>query len=155
MMLLDMLPAGERLTLGSYDFDADNIVRFARQYDPHFFHLDEEEARQSVFGGLCASGWHVCAAAMKNFIAFMDREMGKVTGAGEDAPKPGPSPGIRNLKWLKPVYAGDRATFFLTVHSSDPIISRPGRNMCQLTFEGENQDGEKVLSFDCAMIEFV
>ena len=154
MMLLDMLPQGRRLTLGTYAFDAVNIVDFATEFDPHSFHVDEEAAKDSVFGGLCASGWHVCSACMRNFIDFMRVEMDKVKARGEAAPKPGPSPGIRNLKWLRPVYAGDVATFYLTVHSSDPIPNRPGRNMCELTFEGENQKGEKVLAFDCAMIEF-
>lgn len=154
MMLLDMLPAGEKLAIGDYRFDAENITHFARQFDPQSFHIDAESARDSLFGGLCASGWHVCSANMKAFITFMADEMAKVKARGEAPPKPGPSPGIRNLKWLKPVFAGDRVNFFLTVFSSEPIANRPGRNMVQLAFEGENQNGEKVLYFDCAMIEF-
>ncbi len=154
MMLLDMLPAGRRLEIGAYDFDEANIVAFARKFDPQIFHTDAEAAKDSMFGGLCASGWHVCSATMKAFIDFMAAEMDKVQARGEAPPKPGPSPGFRNLKWIKPVFAGDSVTFYLTVQSSEPIVKRPGRNMCQLLFEGENQKGDKVLSYECAMIEF-
>ncbi len=155
MKLLEMLPAGIRHATGDYDFTAQSIIAFAREFDPHPFHIDAEEAKKSVFGGLCASGWHVCAANMRAFIGFMDRQNATVMARGLEPPKIGPSPGVRNLKWLKPVFAEDRIEFFLTVHSSQPIEDHPGHNMCQMTFEGENAKGERVLSFDCAMVEFV
>lgn len=154
MKLLDMLPADTRLMTGDYRFDAESIIAFARQFDPHFFHTDAERAGDSVFGGLCASGWHVCAANMKAFVSFLDAEMEKVRARGQTPPKPGPSPGLRNLKWLRPVFAGDVVTFYVTVPSSEPVENRPGRSMCQMAFEGENQHGDKVLSFECAMLEF-
>jgi len=154
MMLLEMLPQGERLAIGSYEFDEDNIVRFAREFDPHSFHTDPEAAKDSLFGGLCASGWHVCSAAMKCFITFMMDEKAKVAARGGEPPKTGPSPGFRNLRWIRPAFVGDTGHFFLTIQGSEPIPNKPGRNMCALVFEGENQNGEAVLRFEYDMIAF-
>ena len=92
---------------GQLPFDAEAIKAFARKYDPQPFHVDEEAARESVFGRLCASGWHTAAMWMKLNLAHRGPDW---DGPGP-APEFGPSPGFKNLKWLKPVYAGETVTF--------------------------------------------
>jgi acyl dehydratase len=154
MRLRDMLATDGFVTIGTYEFDAERIIEFAREFDPHFFHVDAEAARHSLFGGLCASGWHVCAAAMKCNVAFMKSEIGRAIAAGNAPPKVGPSPGIRNLKWLKPVFAGDTVTFAVRYVDDKPVPNRPGRHICDLSYEGTNQNGEKVLQFECSVVEF-
>lgn len=140
----------ERVALGSHVFGAEEIKEFARKYDPHPFHLSEEEAEKSVFGALCASGWHTCAMWMR--YSLLKGRAG--AGWSGDGPEPeyGPSPGFSDLKWLKPVYAGDEITFFRTATSHRPIASRPGWRLLTILCEAENQRGEMVLSFDSAVL---
>ena len=72
MRLIELTPPGRKVITGTMTFAAEDIVRFARKYDPQPFHTDPEAARHSVFGGLCASGWHTCAGWMKTYIAYRD-----------------------------------------------------------------------------------
>ena len=69
MHFFEDIAVGQRRELGSFTFTADNIKKFARQFDPQRFHLDEEEGRKSLFGGLAASGWHVGSVCMKLLVA--------------------------------------------------------------------------------------
>lgn len=154
MKMRDLLPAGEPVVIGSYEFTAERIIEFAREFDPHFFHVDEAKAKDSLFGGLCASGWHVCSAAMKCNVANILSENARIAADGGSPPKLGPSPGIRNLKWLKPVFAGDVITYSMQFNHDEPVPNRPGRHLCNLTYEGTNQDGERVMRFDCSVEEF-
>jgi acyl dehydratase len=150
----ELLDVGKPVVIGAYEFTADLIVEFAREFDPHFFHTDPELAKQSLFGGLCASGWHVCAAAMKCNVANIYRQNEAIRASGGTPPKLGPSPGIRNLKWLKPVFAGDSVTYSMQFNGDAPVPHRPGRHICNLTYEGVNQHGEMVMRFDCGVVEF-
>lgn len=154
MRLRDLMPAGEAVPIGAYEFTAERIVEFASEFDPHFFHVDPEKAKQSLFGGLCASGWHVCSAAMKCNVANIFEQNARIRADGGTPPKLGPSPGIRNLKWLKPVFAGDTVTYSMQFNRDTPVPHRPGRHICDLTYEGVNQDGEKVVRFECSVVEF-
>ena len=154
MKLRELLPAGKSAVIGSYQFTADRIIEFATEFDPHFFHVDAEKAKQSLFGALCASGWHVCAAAMKCNVANIFEQNAQIHADGGTPPKLGPSPGVRNLKWLKPVFAGDTVTYSMQFNSDSPVPNRPGRHLCDLTYEGVNQRGEKVMRFDCSVVEF-
>lgn len=141
---------GTTVTLGSHTFEPEEIKAFARKYDPQVFHVDEEAAKASVFGGLCASGWHTAATWMKyNLQARMDAE--GWTGPGP-APEFGPSPGFKNLKWLKPVYAGETVTFTRTAVSHRPIASRPGWQLLALRSDAYDSTGDKVLEFDSAVL---
>lgn len=155
MRLRDILPAGKFVVIGTYEFTADRIVDFAREFDPHFFHVDAEKAKDSLFGGLCASGWHVCAAAMKCNVANMAVEDARIRTEGGTPPKLGPSPGIRNLKWLKPVFAGDTINYSIRFNHDTPITGRQGRHLCNLSYQGINQHGAPTLQFDCDVVEFV
>jgi len=146
---------GARQELGSYVFTEDSIVEFARQFDPQRFHVDAEAARQSVFGGLCASGWHTAAVWMKLNIASSAVETRKALAEGRTVPEFGPSPGFRNLRWFKPVYAGDELSYARVVRGTRPLNSRPGWSILELTCEARNEAGELVMSFDsAALIKF-
>ncbi|MFV0799976.1 MaoC family dehydratase [Brucella sp. MAB-22] len=141
---------GQNLVIGSYTFTAEEIIDFARKYDPQPFHLDSEAAKKSVFGGLCASGWHTTAVFMKLNVASIVKATQEALKRGETPPTFGPSPGFENLKWSKPVYAGDTITYKRLVHAIRPLASRPGWSMLTMTTSAHNQNGEEVLSFDNA-----
>lgn len=127
--------------LGSHHFTADEITRFARKYDPQPFHTDPVAARDSHFGALCASGWHTAAAWMALNVA-----------ARLDDAELGPSPGFRDLKWLRPVYAGDTISYTRTVTSLRPSSSRPDWSVLAVLAEGTNQNGDKVFESNCAAL---
>lgn len=141
---------GKNLVIGSYTFTPEEIIEFARKYDPQPFHLDAEAARNSVFGGLCASGWHTTAVFMKLNVASIVQATKDALKRGETPPTFGPSPGFENLRWPKPVYAGDTITYKRMVHAIRPMASRPGWSMLTMTTTAHNQNGEEVLSFDNA-----
>jgi acyl dehydratase len=152
--MMELYATGQRIDIGSFTFDADSIVRFATSFDPQPFHVDAEAANQSLFGGLCASGWHTCAVWMKTFVSYWTEETARLRAEGLAAPKLGPSPGFRNLKWLKPVFAGDTIRYSVTLLSSRDLASRPGWIIDTILCEGENQDGIPVIAFESAVLEF-
>lgn len=154
MRLRELLVASERNEIGSFTFTAEKIVAFARKFDPQYFHLDAEKAKASVLGGLCASGWHVSAAMMRCNVEAIERQARAVVAQGGEPPKFGPSPGFRNLKWLKPVHAGDTVTYFMRFTGDRPVPSRPGRNIVEMSYEGVNQKGELVYTVDGSVVEF-
>jgi acyl dehydratase len=145
----EFLGIGTTITLGSHRFGADEIREFAKKYDPQRFHVDEQEARRSVFGRLCASGWHTAAMWMR--YSLDKRELADWTGPGHK-PEFGPSPGFRNLKWLKPVYCGETITFTRTGLSHRPLASRPGWRLLTIRAEAFDSGGAKVLEFDSAVL---
>lgn len=150
MSYWDTITVGERVEIGSHRFDAADIKRFAEKYDPQPFHLDEEAARASVLGGLCASGWHTTAVWMRLNVDSQTARIREFVAAGNPVPKVGPSPGLKNLRWLKPVYAGDTVTFSQHVTVKRKSASRPGWGVIEFSCEGVNQAGERVFSFDAA-----
>ncbi|SJM31240.1 MaoC family dehydratase [Mesorhizobium delmotii] len=152
MTLDEFFCIGITVTLGSHKFEPEAIKAFARKYDPQIFHLDEEAAKNSVFGGLCASGWHTAATWMKlNLETGVEAEGARWAGA-EPAPEFGPSPGFKNLKWLKPVYAGETVTFTRTTLAHRPIASRPGWRVLTLRSEAFDSTGDKVIEFESAVL---
>ena len=149
MTLDEFFEVGVFTPLGSHIFDAEGIKAFARKYDPQPFHTDEEAARKSVFGGLCASGWQTAATWMKRNLATPGGR--RWTGPGP-APVFGPSPGISNLKWLKPVYAGETVSFGRTAVSHRAMASRPGWRMLTVRAECVDSTGAKVIEFESAVL---
>lgn len=143
----ERLRIGETVTLGTHTFAADEIKAFAKKFDPQPFHTDEEAARNSVFGSLCASGWHTCATWMKYNLLQQEEERRNGLWTA-DWPVFGPSPGFENLKWLRPVYADETITFTRKAVSHRPLASRPGWRLLTLEGEAYNEDGTKVLSFE-------
>ena len=146
MAFYEEMEAGQRRDLGSYTFTADEIRKFAAKYDPQRFHLDEEEGRKSLFGGLAASGWHVGSVCMKMIIGDAQRQTRELMARGEKVAVWGPSPGFRDLRWIRPVLAGDTITFSTGVESKRLSDSRPGWGILQVRSSGVNQRGEEVYS---------
>lgn len=152
MTLDEFFRLGETITLGSHRFEADEIKAFAAKYDPQRFHMDEKEAEHSVFGRLCASGWHTAATWMKyNLAKREDAATGEWAGPGPQ-PEFGPSPGFQNLKWLKPVYAGETITFTRRALAHRALASRPGWRLLTIVCEAHDSTGAKVLEFESAVL---
>ncbi|ABR61101.1 dehydratase [Sinorhizobium medicae] len=154
MTLEELYQTGRKVVTGSLTFTAEDIIRFARNFDPQPFHVDEEQARHSLFGRLCASGWHTSAGWMQCFLRFWKEEARRLAAEGLHAPKLGPSPGFKELRWLKPVYAGDTITYAVTLLEARIVASRPGWRINTILCEGENQHGEPVIRFESKVIEF-
>lgn len=154
MKLADLSPPGQTVVTGSLLFTAEDIIAFAEKYDPQPFHTDPEAAKNFVFGGLCASGWHTCAGWMKMFVSYWAKEHARLVAEGIEPPKLGPSPGFKKLQWLKPVYAGDTITYSVTLIESRPLMSRPGTLINLTANQGVNQKGETVLRFESTVLEF-
>jgi acyl dehydratase len=126
---------GEEVELGRHTVSEEEIVDFARRYDPQSFHVDPGAARESVFGGLIASGWHTGAMWMRLYV---DAMLGVSSGQG--------SPGVEELRWLAPVRPGDTLTGRLTVLETTPSGRRPDRGTVRIRGEMVNQDGVTVMS---------
>jgi acyl dehydratase len=147
MRYFDDINVGDRIELGSHHFTAEDIKSFARQYDPQAFHLDEAAAAKSHFGALCASGWHTIAVWMRLRVLYGRQEDADRAARGEIIARLGPSPGFRELKWPKPVYAGDTIAFASEVAEKRASQSRPGWGLIFARNTGTNQKGELVLAF--------
>jgi acyl dehydratase len=128
---------GSTRDLGHVSPTAEEIRAFATQFDPQPFHIDEEAAKHSIFGRLCASGWHTCCMAMR---LMADNFLSESSSLG--------SPGLESLKWLKPVYPGDTLSLKSTILESRPMASRPDVGLVRTAWDMFNQDGEKVLHMD-------
>jgi acyl dehydratase len=126
---------GETTELGEAEVSREEIVEFARRYDPQPFHVDEHAAAAGPFGGLVASGWHTAAIFMGMFVRSILL----------DAASMG-SPGVEELRWTAPVRAGDRLSGRVTVTGAEPSSKHPDRGTIFTTSEVLNQDGAVVLT---------
>ncbi|PZU85252.1 MAG: dehydratase [Chelatococcus sp.] len=135
--------------LGSLVFSAEEIVAFARSFDPQPFHMDEAAARASSFGALAASGWHTASVWMATMVVHRQRQEAAFRAMSTQAPpRLGPSPGFTDLRWSKPVFAGDRITYRTTVKDKRASASRPQWGLLFHRNTAVNQKGEEVFSFD-------
>src|SRR6202790_9945 len=125
MRFFEDIEVGRLRELGSFTFTADGIKRFAAQFDPQRFHLDEEAGRKSLFGGLAASGWHVGSVCMKHLVADAAGHATEGAARGEEVAVWGPSPGLRELRWIRPVLAGDTISFSSEIETKRTSSSRP------------------------------
>ncbi|HEX9468763.1 MAG TPA: MaoC family dehydratase [Bradyrhizobium sp.] len=146
MRFFEDIEVGQRRELGSFTFTADGIKKFAAQFDPQRFYLDEEAGRRSLFGGLAASGWHVGSVCMKLLVADGQRQAAEAAARGEKLAALGPSPGFRELRWIKPVLAGDTISFASEVEQLRTSEKRPEWGILQARNTGTNQRGELVFS---------
>jgi acyl dehydratase len=146
MRFFEDMTVGMRRELGSFTFTPELIKKFAAQFDPQPFHLDEEAGRQSLFGGLAASGWHVGSVCMKLLVADAMREAAEAAARGEASAVWGPSPGFRDLRWLRPVLAGDTISYASEVESVRSSEKRPEWGIVQARQSGTNQRGEPTFS---------
>jgi len=147
MRFFEDLEIGARRELGSFTFTAEAIKKFAAQFDPQAFHLDEEAGRRSLFGGLAASGWHVGSVCMKLLVADGQRLMKEAAARGEEIVIWGPSPGFRELRWIRPVLAGDIVSFSSVIETKRSSEKRPEWGIVQARNTGINQRGELAYSF--------
>jgi acyl dehydratase len=127
---------GQKQKFGAYEVTEGEVIEFATKYDPQFFHLDREAAKHSLFGGLCASGWHTCAMTMSMMVANMDAK-GRSLG----------SPGIDSLRWLHPVYPGDVLSVEMEVLDAIPSKSRPNIGVIVSKVTVRNQKKDAVMEF--------
>ncbi len=136
---------GEQTELGNHEFSHDEMIAYADRYDPQHFHVDDEAAERSVFRGLIASGWHTAAVCQRLTISKRSElaEQTPVPGRGFHA-RLGPSPGFRQLQWLKPVYAEDVIGFSSRVVEKAELRARPEWGIVTSRSEGRNQTGTLV-----------
>lgn len=125
-------PVGEVVEFGNYLVTAEEILEFAREFDPQPFHIDEEAAKASLLGGLSASGWHVCAIIMRMMV---DGYYGRTASMG--------STGIDEMKWLKPVRPGDRLSCRRTTLETRVSAKRPEMGIVKLRYEIFDAASEK------------
>ena len=130
----DFHPGDIRET-GSVVVTKEEIVAFARQFDPQPFHIDEEAARRSPYGGLIASGWHSAALCMRMIVSMLGPDSGSLG-----------SPGVDELRWLKPVRPGDELSVRVEVLEAIPSRSKPDRGLVKLRYTTRNQNGEDVMT---------
>ena len=131
----DYLP-GAVHEFGSVTIQEAEIVEFAKRFDPQPFHIDPEAAKQTIFEGLIASGWHTACLTMRLLV---DHYVSRVASLG--------SPGVDELRWRKPVHAGDTLSVQVTVLESRLSRSKPGQGTIRSYIEALNQHGEVVMTW--------
>ena len=134
---LEDFVAGETVDLGSHEFTSESIIAFAREYDPQPMHTDPARAAESPFGGLIASGWHTAGVYMRLLV---DNLIGGTVSFG--------SPGLDQLRWLKPVRPGDVLRARITFLDVTPSRSKPDRGILRSRGEMVNQHDEVVMSVE-------
>ena len=132
----DDFAPGQVYPLGRRTLTREEIVAFARDWDPQPFHLDEQAAAGSIYGGLIASGWQTACVFMR---LFADGLLNRSAAMG--------SPGVDELRWLRPVRPGDTLDARIEVLEVRPSRSKPDRGVVRLRSAMRNQQGEEVLSF--------
>ena len=138
MLLFSSFPAGLTGTLPPKLVTRDETIAFARQFDPQPMHLDHAAAAKSMLGGIAASGWHTCAMLMR---MIWDGYLHDAAGLG--------SPGLKEVRWLKPVKPGDTLTASYAVTEARLSRSMPGVGITQIFYDLRNQDGASVMTWDC------
>ncbi len=126
---------GAVLECGSYTFSEAEIIRFASEFDPQPFHIDREAAARSVYGGIIASGWHTVSVMMRLMVD------GYITGSSSMG-----SPGVDQVRWLKPVRPGDTITARAHINAVIPSKSKPDRGIVKSLMEVSNQHDEIVMT---------
>lgn len=137
MIYFEDLEVGAETYFGSYQVTREEVLEFARKYDPQPFHLSDEEAAKTHFGRIAASGWHTCAMTMAVIARYVVGD--EQAGLG--------SPGVDELRWLKPVYPGDTLHVRGTIESKTPSRSRPDIGSFRTLTTVTNQDEVAVMRF--------
>lgn len=135
-MYFDDLPEGYRFETAAREIPLEDMIAFARQYDPQPFHISQEAAQDTIYGGLIASGFQTMIVG---FLLTLDANIWNEASLG--------SPGIDGLRWLKPVRPGDSLRVSAEVIGSEPSASRPGIGRTQIRYDTYNQNDEKVMTY--------
>jgi acyl dehydratase len=128
------MAVGATVDLGKRSVSEEEILRFAREFDPQPFHIDPEAAGKSIFGGIIASGWHTCSITMRLLV---DGLLSHSSSLG--------SPGIEQIRWVKPVRPGDTLHAVLTVQEVRQSQSKPDRGTARIHIDVTNQADELVM----------
>ncbi|MEO8839224.1 MAG: MaoC family dehydratase [Herbaspirillum sp.] len=126
-------PVGRKVEVGSHTFTEEEILAFATQFDPQPFHVNKEAAKNSIFGGLIASGWHTLSTMMRLMV---DGFLNESASMG--------SPGVDQIRWIKPVHPGDTIQVSSVTLESRPSTSKPDRGVVISEWRAVNQHGELV-----------
>jgi acyl dehydratase len=137
MRYFEDLEVSSETEFGTYEVTREEVIEFARKYDPQPFHLSDEAAAKTHFGRLAASGWHTAAMTMAVIARYVVED--QQAGLG--------SPGIDELRWLKPVYPGDTLHVRGRILEKTPSRSRPEMGSFRTQTTVSNQDGEAVMRF--------
>ncbi len=140
MISLEDMQAGDRAMLGPVDVTREEALDFARKYDPQPSHLDDAAAAHPFFGRLAISFWQTCAYAMWMIVDETGRRGVQSLG----------SPGVDNIRWLKPVYSSDRLTLAVETLEVRPSRSRPEMGAAAQRFVCLNQHDEPVMTMESA-----
>ena len=134
MIYYEDFQAGQEFVLGNYPVSREEILDFAQKYDPQPFHIDEAGARESMFGGLIASGWHTASICMRLYV---DAVLSRAASLG--------SPGVDELRWKRPVRPGDQLSGVFRILECRPF--RKGIGLVRGRANLLNQDGKLVMTF--------
>lgn len=137
MRYFEDFKVGEIFEIGTKKVTKAEMITFAEAFDPQPFHISEEKARDSIFGGLIASGWHTCAIFMRLYV---DNFLTQTISLG--------SPGLDHIRWLKPVFPNDSLSGRVTILETKPSSNRPGVGSIKIKSEMLNQSGEVVMQLE-------
>ena len=131
------MAVGQVRDLGTISPSREDIIAFASQFDPQPFHLDDAAGAASVFGGLCARGWHTCSMAMRLMVTNFVQQTSSLG-----------SPGLENVQWKKPVFPNDTLRLQHTILETRPMRSKPDVGLVRTAWDMHNQHGESVLHME-------
>ena len=137
MLYWEDMEVGSSREFGHYDVTRDEVLEFAHKYDPQPFHISDEAAAKTHFGRIAASGWHTGAMSMRVLVDALSKEPQASLG----------SPGVDELRWLKPVYPGDRLTVSGTIIDKTPSRSKPALGTIRTHTIVTNQNGVDVMRY--------
>ncbi len=141
MLTLQNLSVGQTFQSGSHTLTAQEIKNYAAQFDPQPFHMDEEAASHSIFGGLVASGWHTASLSMRLIVESVELEGGLIGLGG-------------TLRWLKPVRPDTTLNVQSTITAITPSQSKPGQTIVTLHCITRNAKGETLIEFEPQLMVF-
>ena len=142
MLYWEDLEVGTDNLFGHYNVTREEVLEFARKYDPQPFHLSDEAAAKTHFGRIAASGWHTAAMTMRVIVDALARQ--PQAGLG--------SPGVDDLRWLRPVYPGDRLAVRGKILEKTPSRSKPGLGTIRTKTTVTNQHGVDVMQYSSIVL---
>ena len=137
MLYWEDMEVGSSREFGHYEVTREEVLEFAHKYDPQPFHISDEAAAKTHFGRIAASGWHTGAMSMRVLVDALSKEPQASLG----------SPGVDELRWLKPVYPGDRLTVSGTIIDKTPSRSKPELGTIRTQTIVTNQHGVDVMRY--------
>ena len=138
MIYWNDLEAGQVFETDTITISAQDIIDYAREFDPQPYHLDPVVAEHSIFGGLCASGWQVCALMMRLFVDTMNRE--GISSSGSSS--------VESLRWFMPVFANDTLSASITLGERQLSDEHDGYGLVDCAVDVLNQNGKSVIKLD-------